>query len=152
MMKAPVVVVVVVAAAAGVLSACSSAVTVTLLTEAPPTGHAELVEHGTPEAPDQHLSLTRAIAVGLECTESEYTLDTSYYGACRDFSFDVDDDAVVTPLGANLDALALPTYGQATGARTGLVLVGAGAGSTVLHVTARGSTLDVTIDVDETAD
>ncbi|MDP2341081.1 MAG: hypothetical protein Q8O67_08990 [Deltaproteobacteria bacterium] len=150
MIKANVVVVV---ATLVFVSACSSEVRVTLLTEAPPTGHAELVEHGTPEAPDQHLSLSRAIAVGLECVETEYTFDDSYFGACREFSFTVDDDAVVTALGANLDGLAEPgAYAAPTGARTGLVLVGAGAGSTVLHVVAKGATLDLTIDVDETQD
>ncbi len=138
-----------VGAALVVVAGCSSEVRVTVLTEAPPTGHAELVDHGNDDEPDLHLALSHAVAVGLECCESEYTFDASYNGACRDFSFGVDDEGVATALEANLDALALPGAGVPGISRTGLVLLGGEAGNTVLRVEARGASIEVRVDVDE---
>ena len=132
-------------------ASCTSELRVTVLTEAPPTGRAELVDHGTAELPDLHLALSRAIAVGLECSERDQQWESYYAGSCRDFAFSADDDDIVTPLAANLDALAVadPYASTAAPTRTGLVLIGGQPGTTVLHIEARGATLDITVDVDD---
>ncbi len=114
--------------------ACSET-TVTVLTQAPP-GREAFVDSET-----RTLTLTRGVAVALECT----AWTEQYAGPCRDLSVAPDDDALATVLPAHLDALPGQAVRSRVGTvdetnvvgpsdRAGVVLVAADAGTTALTV------------------
>lgn len=116
-------------------TACSET-TVTVLTQAPP-GRSAFVD---PEA--LTLTLTRGVAVALECT----TWTEAYTGPCRELAVVLDDEALATILPVHLDALPGQTVRQSSGTldeatvvgpedRAGFVLVAAAAGEGQLEVT-----------------
>lgn len=76
------------------LSACSQT-NITVLTQAPP-GRVAAVD-----VDNARLTLSRGLAVALECTE----WSEDYSGPCRDMSVTLDDEDLADVLPAHLDAL-----------------------------------------------
>lgn len=117
------------------LAAGCSQTTVTVLTQAPP-GRAAFVD-----AEARTLTLSRGVAVALECT----TWSEAWSGPCRELAPALDDESLATLLPVHLDALPGQTVRNSVGStdettvvgpsdRAGFVLVAAAAGEGVLTV------------------
>ncbi|EYF07855.1 hypothetical protein [Chondromyces apiculatus] len=125
----PLLLIVLTVTAAGMLGCSPDLLPVTV---PPPGAVAEL------DKAEETITLTRGIALGLQCT---------YQGPCVDASAEVADTTVASVYPAYVDLMATEGYTPSSRARTVFVLVGNQAGSTTLNVTTEDGDVSYVVDI-----